>query len=444
MYGRLGQHADVKHRAGARARQELVDAHRGNAEAFLRRHERAATMAARQDRRAIREIGPYLLGRIADTRNLWLAWQYLARHGGSAPGPDGFTYRDFERHEGWEICRSLSRAILSGHYHPGPDRKHQIPKPDGRTRTLRLQSIVDRVVQRAIVQIVQPLLDPRFSDRSHGYRPRRSRDHALAQAEWLAGQHDRLCWVTEDIRDAFDHVPHGRLLDILGKNLPPDVVQLVRHVIENGSKRGIRQGSPLSPLLLNVYLDHLLDRVWRSRHPAVPLIRVADDLLVLCGSVEEAQQYREELWQLLLPTGMLLKHQEATVIRDLSNGRGAEWLGFTIRATAGELEVRIGERSWDRLAEHLELVHEQPGAPLRADQVLRGWIGQLGPTHRWQDRRQVLKRVVGLARTWGFDELPGLRWMQCCWQQAHARFRLLRRRMYRKLAGSPGVSEVVA
>jgi group II intron reverse transcriptase/maturase len=421
-----------------------VGAHEGTAWDFLRRHERAATKAARQGLGAIREMGPDLLGRLADTRNLWCAWQYLAHHGGAAPGPDGLTYQDLERHEVRETCRTLSRAILEGHYHPGPDRKVQIPKRDGRTRPLRLQSIVDRVAQRAFVQIIQPLLDPHFDDRSHGYRPHRDRQHALAQADWLAGHGNRYCWVTEDIRDAFEHVPHGRLLDLLARTLPGDLLQRIERVIHNSTKRGLRQGGPLSPLLLNVYLDHLLDRVWRKQHPDLPLIRVADDLLVLCSSREEAQQAREELHRILLPTGMQLKHQEATAIRDLGGGMKAEWLGYEVRAAGEELEVRTGERAWEKLAEHLELAHEQPGAPLVAHEVVRGWGGQLGPTYPWHERREVWKRVVMLARQWGFDEPPSFRAFRASWQRAFARYGRLRNRVVRKLVAGVEVQAVVA
>ena len=271
MYTRLGRRADLNRPDGVRTRRQAVDRHRGDYTALLRRHERAAEEAAGQGIEAIHEVARHLFRRVHDTRNLRCAWDYLSADGGQAPGPSGLTYDDLNEAEIWQLCRESRLEIKTEQYRPGPDREVKILKHDGvHYRTLRLQDIEDRVVQRAIVQIVQPLLDPRFSDRSHGFRPSRHRNHALVQAEHLAASEQRWVWLTEDIRDAFEHVPHGRLLQILGRTLPEKVMQLIERIIENGRTRGIRQGAPLSPMLLNCYLDHTLDRKWRKRRPERP------------------------------------------------------------------------------------------------------------------------------------------------------------------------------
>jgi integrase len=214
---------------------------------------------------------------------------YLRRHGGAAPGPNGKTYDDFTNREVWELLLAISRAIRSGTYRPGPDREVKIPKASGRGhRTLRLQNIEDRVVARAIVQIIQLLLDPGFDEYSYGYRPGLDRRHALATAIHLAETENRMRWVFEDAKDAFDNVPINRLLDIVRRRLPAaaDLWVLIERVLENDTGRGLRQGSPLAPLMLNLYLDHFLDRVWRRLLPDTPLLRSADDLLVLCRTEE--------------------------------------------------------------------------------------------------------------------------------------------------------------
>jgi retron-type reverse transcriptase len=232
---------------------------------------------------------PHLFARAIDTRNLRVAWDYLAASGGQAPGPDGWSYADLDHHETWALLRQLHRALEGGSYGPGPERRIQIPKTSGRGhRTLRLQNIVDRVVQRAVLQVLEPVLDPRFVDNSFGFRPRRGREQALARVEHLARHHQRWHWVTEDLQDAFDNVPLRRLEDILQQHLPePRLRGLLARMLHTGRKRGLRQGGALSPLLLNVYLDHFLDRRWQQQQPDVPLLRVAT---ICCCSAQPRKQ----------------------------------------------------------------------------------------------------------------------------------------------------------
>lgn len=110
---------------------------------------------------------------VADARNLRLAWDYLAHNGGQAAGPNGRHFADFERQETWDYVRVIGKAIQYGTYRPGPVRHKSIPKGTGRgNRTLTIANIEDRVVSRAVAQIIQPIYDPTFDDRSFGFRPR--------------------------------------------------------------------------------------------------------------------------------------------------------------------------------------------------------------------------------------------------------------------------------
>ena len=123
--------------------------------------------------------------------------------------------------------------------------------------------------------------------------PGRDRLHALASATKLLGEDQRKVWVTEDVQDAFLNVPLPRLLQIVKKYVhAEDLTQFIGKVLGNASTSGLRQGGSLSPLLLNLYLHHHLDKPWRREHPDVPLIRVADDILLLCRTVEEARHAR--------------------------------------------------------------------------------------------------------------------------------------------------------
>ena len=191
-----------------------------------------------------------------------------------------------------ESCPRLAESLATGQYEAGPERIVLIPKRHGNgTRPIRIQNQEDRAAERTIVQAVQPFLDPQFSDRSFGFRPRRTREEALATAYWLAREQGLWVWIAEDAKNTFENVPHGRLVDVLGRLLAQDeILDLIQRACLTARQRGIRQGGPLSPLLLNVYLHWMLDRRWSRMFPGEPLIRVADDLLILCRDWEMARR----------------------------------------------------------------------------------------------------------------------------------------------------------
>src|SRR5262249_2770524 len=153
------------------------------------------------------------------------------------------------------------------------------------------------------------LLDPQFDPLSFGFRPGPAPHlRALATASRLARQLGAWVWLAVDLKDAFTSVPLNRLLDVVKKYLPTDeLIAFLKTVVISERVQGLRQGGPLSPLLLNLYLHHHLDRKWRASQPDVPLIRYADDLLLLCESPEEAAQAYDDLKDLLQPTGMVIK-----------------------------------------------------------------------------------------------------------------------------------------
>ncbi len=289
MYNSPRRRGGSNRLADAHTRQVPAETHKGSYREFLRRHERESAIAVRGDRKAQAAFAACLSRRTADSRNLKHAIDYLASEAGSAPGPNGLTFDELDEDERWALARALGECISAGTYRSGPERIVEIPKASGHgTRTLRLQNIEDRVVQRAIVQVIQPFFDPTFARTSYGYRPGMGREDALAMAEHLALGEGRWIWILDDIRDAFEQVPQKRLLDILRhRAIPAELMELIRVGIENGKGRGLRQGGSLSPLLLNVYLDHFLDRPWAKQMPGCPLIRYADDLLVLVSDVDK-------------------------------------------------------------------------------------------------------------------------------------------------------------
>lgn len=415
--------------AGARVRQISSDAHRGSYRDYLRRHEMEAVSAARGNKTAKQTFAAKLLPRTADPRNLRLAWDWIASQGGQAPGADGLRFDDLDDSDVWPFLRMVSKSILNETYRTAPDRKKQIPKASGNGyRTLTIPSIVDRLVQRAIVQTIQPYLDVFLDDNCLGYRPGSDTIKALARAEQLAAAGNRWVWLTEDLRNAFDNVPQRRLLDIVRLHIPDKrMLHLIERVVLTGSKRGLRQGGNLSPLLLNVYLDHFLDKKWNRQHPDIPLLRWADDLLVLCKQPEEAQQAYHDLQRLLIPVGMMLKGNLEQAIQNLQDGRSANWLGYRLAKGKIGLVINMTESAWDSLAEKLEQDQEKDCSPLRANQTIMGWISQLGPCFKSSELTQTYAKIVTLAHSQAFDEIPTMEQVRRQLRSAFMRWRHARR-----------------
>jgi hypothetical protein len=436
MYNSLRRRGGSNRPADARARRVPADFHEGSCREFLRRHERESAEAAHRTARGRTEFARGLFRRAADPRNLRCAVDYLAAEGGSAPGPNGLTLDDLDGTERWELARALGAAIRAGRYRPGAHREVAIPKGPGRgMRTLRIRNVEDRVVVRAIVQVVQPFLDPTFAATSFGFRPGRGREHALAFAETAAEATGAWVWVLDDIQDAFEHVPLGRLLDVARKRLvAEDIVELIRVVTANGTTRGLRQGSSLSPLLLNLYLDHLLDRPWANRQPASPLIRVADDLLVLGRDRSDGEISHAHLRAQLRPAGMELKATPETAVRDLPRGETGDWLGFRLDMGPGGLEVRPTEKGWWKLDEYLGLAHTKPAAPLRALEIIGGWTEQLGPCRPYLDIAGFHARIASVAHGHAFDEIPDRQAVEDRLLRGYRRWVSLRRHARRRTA----------
>lgn len=400
-----------------------LSAHTGAATDFLRRHRIEAKIAATKDTKTRCEFVSKLFGRVPDTRNLRAAFNHLRAVGGDAPGIDKLRPSDIDSSGVWEMLRVIRSSLLDDTYRPARMRKKKVPKTSGTGyRTLSIPTLVDRVVQRALVQVIEPFLDPQFDDDSFGFRPRRGRVQALARATRYAVRRVRRVWIAEDLANAFDTIPQQRLLDVLRIRLPDDrLLRLIERLVVTPSGRGVSQGGPASALLLNMYLDHHLDRRWRQQQPSVPLIRVADDLLLLCRDVAEAGDVYQPLADLLRPTGMLLKGNAQGTTRDLSAGQVTEWLGYRIICD-NEMQFRfeIADRSWKSLANKLTLAHTKPLSPLVALDTIAGWICQQGPTYAERIVVATYERVRGIALELGFEEIPSITDLRTNWLRAHA------------------------
>jgi RNA-directed DNA polymerase len=205
-----------------------------------------------------------LLEQVVQRRNLLVAYGRVVRNGG-APGIDGLTVEELESYcrEHWPRIRE---ALLSGTYVPQPVRRVEIPKPTGGTRTLGIPTVLDRLIQQALLQVLQPLIDPTFSDASFGFRPGRSTHDAVRRAREHIAEGYR--WVVDvDLEKFFDRVNHDVLMARLARRVKDKrVLKLIRRYLQAGlmtdgvvspRTEGTPQGGPLSPLLSNVLLDDL-------------------------------------------------------------------------------------------------------------------------------------------------------------------------------------------
>jgi hypothetical protein len=415
-------------------RVEVLVRHQGDVGQFICGYDRLAAHAVQQGRRGIRDLAPDLLKLISEPKVLRAAWDHNALKGGEAPGHDGRRYSDYSNSEVWALCRALCAAIRDGRYQPQRERIVWHDKTSGTgKRPIVLLALPDRVVQRAITMILQPLLDPYFDPHSFGYRPKKGHLRALATAECLA-RNDHLVWVTHDIKSAFEHVSIPRLMDVLRGYFPDDdLLGFLQRALTSRRFKGLRQGGSASPVMLNLYLDHFLDRRWRRSHPRIPLLRFADDILILCYSADEALTVDSELRRILRPTGMKLKASVAEAIHDLAAGDHATWLGFQISKSGMRFAKQLTDRSWAKLRKNLELAHKKTGSQLRAEQTIESWLKARGPAYGWSLREQVCQRVFRTARRYGFEEIPCRDELIDVWQAGYAHWRTLRKKIKHEL-----------
>lgn len=170
----------------------------------------------------------------------------------------------------------------------------------------------------------------------------------------------------------------------------------------------------------------MLDRWWAEAHPDSPLIRVADDLLILTRR-ELAERLYGELAQRVLSAGMQLKHTLVTAHHDLDAGQSAIWLGYRLSRRTDRLAVQLHDRFWDRLGESLALAWEEPTPTLSAQQVILGWAGQQGAAYDPAVLRDHYARITQTSRQAGFVEFPSIQEVHSRWHQAYLRWVRIRR-----------------
>ena len=378
-----------------------------------------------------------LMEEVCDRKNLEIAWKRVRANKGS-PGVDGRTIdetADYLR-EHWPTIRE---QLLGGTYLPQPVKRVEIPKPDGGVRKLGVPCVVDRLIQQALLQVLQKQWDPTFSEHSYGFRPRRSAHQAVAQAQrYIAEGYNYV--VDIDLDKFFDRVNHDLLMARVAERASDKrVLKLIRTflnagVMEDGLVRptdeGAPQGGPLSPLLSNLMLDDLDKELTRRGHR---FCRYADDSNIYVRSRRAGERVMASVCR-FLTTKLRLKVNESKSA--VARPEERKFLGFSISNDGSER--RIAPKALARFKTRVrELTQRTRGVSLpkvieKLARYLIGWRGYF--------RFCQTPRMLSNLDAWIRRRLRMYLWRQ--WKNGRNRFKELRRRGVSKFnaavaAGSP-------
>ena len=277
-----------------------------------------------------------LYNRMLNRSNLVKAFAKVKSSNGAA-GVDGQSTKDFAESLTTSIDLILTE-LREKSYRPQPVRRVEIPKPAGGIRLLGIPAVRDRVVQQALLDILQPIFDPGFHPSSYGYRPGRNCHHAITKAVMFIREYQRKWVVDMDLSKCFDTLDHGLIISSFGKRIKDgSILALLEKFLKSGvmvgdewqaSEVGSPQGGVISPLIANVYLDSF-DQFMKGRGHRI--IRYADDILILCQSKKAATNALTVASSYLEGDLLLTVNREKTHITH--SWKGVKFLGVLIHST---------------------------------------------------------------------------------------------------------------
>ena len=366
-----------------------------------------------------------LMEAAVERSNPLCAYERVVKNEG-APGVDGLTVAEFKP---WLQAHwpSVRQALLAGDYMPAAVRRVEIPKvaPATGVRTLGIPTVLDRLIQQSLHQVLQPLFDPGFSESSYGFRPRRNAHQAVQAARGYVAEGKR--WVVDlDLEKFFDRVNHDVLMARVARKVGDErVLKLIRRYLEAGlmeggitsmRTEGTPQGGPLSPLLSNILLDDL-DRELERR--GLSFCRYADDCNIYVGSKRAGERVMQAVTAFLERRLKLKVNASKSAV---ARPWGRKFLGYSM-TWHKKPKLKIAQPSRDRLAEKIrKTLREARGGSLkqaieRLNPILRGWVAYF----RLTEVKGMLEDLDGWIRR----KLRALLWRQ--WKRVYTRAKNLMR-----------------
>src|SRR5690554_3718654 len=335
-----------------------------------------------------------LLEEILNAGNLNQAYKQVMRNKG-AGGIDGMQVDELLPYLR-EHREELIQTIQNGKYRPKPVRRIEIPKENGKMRKLGIPTVVDRLIQQAICQVLTPIYEQQFSDNSYGFRPKRSAHDALKKCQTNITEGYRYV-VDMDLEKYFDTVNESRLIQILSETIKDGrVISLIHKFLNAGvmvggmfedSPEGVPQGGPLSPLLGNVMLNEC---DWELQKRGHRFVRYADDMMIFCRSKKAAKRTLEKILPFIEGKLFLKVNREKTKVAHV---KAVKFLGYGFYIYRGEGRLRIHPKSVRKFKEKIRIITGRSNGmgiderKSRLNSIVRGWMNYF----KLADAKQLLQ-----------------------------------------------------
>lgn len=369
------------------------------------------------------ELKDGLLEQILDRNNLNSAFKRVKSNNG-AHGVDGIGVNELLQYFK-DNGDQLKQLILGGKYRPNPVRRVEIPKDDGKQkRKLGIPTVVDRVIQQAIAQVLTPIYEKQFSDNSFGFRPKRSAHDAIKRSQENIEQGYKYA-VDMDLEKYFDTVNQSKLIEVLSRTIKDGrVISLIHKYLRAGvvvrqkyeeTETGVPQGGPLSPILSNIMLNELDKELERRGHR---FVRYADDLIIFCKSKRSAKRALENILPFIEKKLCLKANKEKTVVDYVGK---VKFLGFTFYQYKGKARVRIHPKSIIKMKDKIrEMTARSNGMGNEARvkklrSYIMGWINYF--------KIADMKGLLLIIDEWMRRRIRMIFWKQ--WKRVRTRFKML-------------------